>query len=71
MPERTAADGTSKERTPITDWLRSLKTLAGSFHHLHENANGVTDAEFGQIGAELSLLDGTNDFTHFMGLLPS
>ena len=51
--------------------FKSLKTLAGSFHHLHENANGVTDAEFGQIGAELSLLDGTNDFTHFMGLLPS
>ena len=51
--------------------FKSLKTLAGSFHHLHENANGVTDAEFRQIGAELSLFDGTNDFTHFMGLLPS
>ena len=51
--------------------FKSLKTLAAAFHNLHENANGVTDVELGQIGAELSLLDGTNDFTHFIGLLPS
>ena len=51
--------------------FKSLKTLAAAFHNLHENANGVTDAKGGQIGAELSLFDGTNDFTHFIGLLPS
>ena len=31
----------------------------------------ISCSELGQIGAELSLLDGTNDFTHFIGLLPS
>ena len=51
--------------------FKSLKTLAATFHNLHVNANGVTDVELGQIGAELSLLDGTNDLTHFIGLLPS
>ena len=51
--------------------FKRLQTLAATFNYLHENANGVTDVELGHIGAELSLIDGTNDLTHFMGLLPS
>jgi hypothetical protein len=70
-----AANGERFADTAITlshhGAFKRLKTLAATFHNLHENANGVTDAKLGQIGAELSLFDGTNDFTHFIGLLPS
>ena len=52
------------------DAFERLKTLTVTFNNLNLYLYSVADVELGDVRAQLSILDGTDDFIHCDILLP-